>query len=281
MLRRKRLFVLLTVLSPLYALFGAFLLSGLVVIDMRPRASGMGNHMFRYAAGVGLVERGFYVCWSNYSWDQGWMTPLHEHSFFLYHVQDPGALEECSVLTGLLATIFLPRIMLPFSTYVPIEKSWFTRRMDASLESFRYFPKRGPRPLFHLKQLAAAREWMRLRNLTSAVHVRRGDYAKKAAPLAYYQRVNVSQAVVVTDDPAWARAAMPGAIVSESHDSGFDMALLAAATDTVVIGVGTYAWWGAYLSDARRVIYYAKQAGYDNPGYREADRMPSRWVRAE
>ena len=34
------------------------------------------------------------------------------------------------------------------------------------------------------------------------------------------------------------------------------MALLAAASDTVMIGVGTFAWWGAYLSNARRKLVF-------------------------
>jgi len=64
----------------------AFLCSGLLVINITPRSNGMGNHMFRYAAGMGLVERGFDVCWSNYSWDL--FEPVrHEHSFFFEHVQ--------------------------------------------------------------------------------------------------------------------------------------------------------------------------------------------------
>jgi hypothetical protein len=57
------------------------------------------------------------------------------------------------------------------------------------------------------------------------------------------------------------------------------MALMAAASDTVVIGVGTFAWWGAYLSNARRIIYFGDQAGYQSVDYNESDRMPSQWIK--
>jgi hypothetical protein len=255
----------------------AFLCSGLLVINMTPRRNGMGNHLFRYAAGMGLVERGFQVCWSNYSWEG---PAKHPHSFFLHHVHDPGCIPECSLFAGVLAHLVLPRYAPPFSKFVPFEGRLATL-MDGEMESFRYFPTHAPAPLFRLKQRSAALRWMRARNLTSAVHVRRGDYVANAPPLAFYSRTNLSAAVVVTDDPDWVRqhpAVFGNLTLSESHDPGFDMALLSAATDTVVISVGTFGWWGAYLSHARRVIYYAKQAGGDSDGYVEADRMPPHWL---
>ena len=68
------------------------------------------------------------------------------------------------------------------------------------------------------------------------------------------------------------------ATISVGHGPGFDMALLAAATDTVVVGVGTFAWWGAYLSGARRKIIYGIQGPLVDPGYRQADFIPGDWI---
>ena len=278
---RERLCVLWVMAIVLLSIT-AFLCSGILVINMTPHCNGMGNHMFRYAAGMGLIERGFDVCWSNYSWDR-WRPPSHPNSFFLQHVYDPGSIPECSMLTGLLALLVLPRYAPPFSHYVPFRRSGFGTLLDGPMESFRYFPIHAPKPLFRLKQRAAAERWMSIRNLTSAVHVRRGDYTECAATLEYYNSTGVKEGVVVTDDPEWVQqhpSVFGRMVISKDADPGFDMALLATATDTVVIGVGTFGWWGAYLSSARRVIYYGKQAGYQvASNYIESDRMPDRWIK--
>jgi hypothetical protein len=152
------------------------------------------------------------------------------------------------------------------------------------METFRYFPTLTP--VFKLKEHAAASRWMLERNLTSAIHVRRSDYASLAlaAPIGFYERAHIHRAVVVTDDPAWVRqhpSVFGHHVLSQGHEPGFDMALLAAATDTVVIGIGTFAWWGAYLSNAQRIVYYSRQAGYDSDAYVERDHMPARWLKME
>ena len=61
-----------------------------------------------------------------------------------------------------------------------------------------------------------------------------------------------------------------------SHgDPGFDMALMAAATEAVVIGIGTFGWWGAYLSKAKRKYFYPTMyIGKLAAGYNESDYIP-------
>jgi hypothetical protein len=255
----------------------------LLIIRLKPRYCGMGNQMFRYAAGMGLAERNpdFYVCW--HGWDS--QETQHPNSFFLSHMDPITILPECPFWTALMGELLLVHFAPPFSKYIPFAPnpvSGSSTIVTGEMEVFRYFP--SGEPLFHLKAYHAARRWMLERNLTSAIHVRRGDYALYgyAAPLGFFMRNMVPRAVVVTDDPNWVkfhRSVFEHCVLSEDHDPGFDMALLAAATDTVVIGEGTFAWWGAYLSKARRVVYYGRQAGYQTSAYVESDRMPAAWFK--
>ena len=253
----------------------------LLIVSLRPREGGMGNQMFRYAAGLGLAERhpDFDVCW--HCLDLHSHT-VHPNSFFLDHMDPITPLPECSFWIVMMGEALLEHFSPPFSTYVPFMQSAasLSTLVDGPMETFRYFPTAAP--LFRLKAYPSARKWMRARNLTSAIHVRRGDYAWHAAPLGFYMRNMVHRGVVVTDDPEWIkfhRSVFGHCVLSEGHDAGFDMALLSAATDTVVIGVGTFAWWGAYLSKAKRVVYYGKQAGSHSHEYVEGDRMPAGWLK--
>jgi hypothetical protein len=258
----------------------------LIVINLQTQACGMGNQMFRYAAAMGLAERhpDFYICWQ--SWDMGrFLTHQHEGSFVLDHASPAIVVPQCTLWTTLTSELMLNRFAPPFSRYVPFNLSSSSSSgssmtlVNGPMETFRYFP--SVRPVFHLNARDSARSWMRERNLTSAIHVRRGDYASHAAPLGFYMRNMVPNAVVVTDEPDWVRfhqSVFKHCVLSEGHDPGFDMALLAAATDTVVIGIGTFAWWGAYLSDARHVIYYGRQAGFETSAFVESDRMPTEWL---
>lgn len=116
-----------------------------------------------------------------------------------------------------------------------------------------------PAPLFRLKQRAAALRWMRARNLTSTCA------AAYAAPLAIYRRANLSAAVVagVRQHPA----------IFGLREPRPRLRYGAALRGPVAIGVGMVG-----RLPARRVIYYAKQAGGDSDGYVEADRMPPHWL---
>jgi hypothetical protein len=218
----------------------------LIIINIRPDSSGMGNQMFRYAAGLGFAESNpdFLVCWSAWDW---FAAARHSDSFFLHHVTPVAALPECSLLSSIVGELLLERFTPGFSTYVP-----FVLRavlVDGAMESFRYFPSKAP--VYRLNHFDTAIGWMRARNLTSAIHVRRGDYSVISAPIDFYARNMVPDAVVVTDDPEWVMqhpSVFGHCVVSQGNSPGFDMALLAAATDSVVIGIGTFAWWGAYLS---------------------------------
>jgi hypothetical protein len=255
---------------------------------------GMGNQMFMYASGLGIA-RDAPMCVLT----EGLPTmQLHPGSDMTKHVDTTGvrSLDECTRQTVGYAVFFalhvfggalsehlgiLNRFSPPHTVYEPFPIG--TQRVtliDSNLESFKYF-QNLPRPIYRLKQQDAAARWMAERGLTSTVHVRRGDKLLNGEPVAqlgFYEKalrvLGHGRVAVCTDDVPWVlqQRVFENASVSAA-DPGFDMALLAAATDTVIIGIGTFGWWGAYLSRAERKIFHPVQFTGD-AGYRESDYIP-------
>jgi hypothetical protein len=265
----------------------------IIILRMCTGGCGLGNQMFIYASGLGIALKypNTIMCITGLNETS---NQLHPKSALILNVElISNRLESCMSLPGLwwmlehrwsstlsLTTRFEP----PHTRYTPFmfnERS--TAVIDANLESFKYF-KHVPHPMFRLKQYDQAKAWLTARNITSVVHVRRGDKFQpghSVAPLAYYERALQMLApgpiAVCTDDPEWVKQQLifRSASVSIGHNPGFDMALLAAATDTVVMGVGTFAWWGAYMSKARRKLFYPVQyTGREADSYSERDFIP-------
>ena len=256
------------------------------VIQLCQNWCGMGNQLFRYAAGLGL-NRTTTAC--VFGFDETEWHPAHARSTMAMHVDVllaplppcPASMRRFSWLRLEYAlkedpnrAVFRP----PHSIYQPIPTDRPTL-VDGCMQSFRYFAHL-PHPFFRMRQQDAARRW--LGGLATVVHVRRQDKlwdGSAVAPVEFYEaalaRLGHPRVAVCTDDPFWVRQqrVFRNATVSLHHDPGFDMALLAAATDAVVIGVGTFGWWGAYLSTARRKYFYRRQyqgrlaAGYDERDY--------------
>jgi hypothetical protein len=256
--------------------------------------------MFQYAAGLGVAHQNpeYHVCVSGLG---DHFSLAHTHSAFDLHVQVLNTsglvpIAPCRDLGGMLRPLqwifyclelrlgLLSEFYPPHSTYIPFSVP-ITKPVVVlgCMQSFKYF-QHVPHPFFRLRQLDSAGHWLSQRMLTSVVHVRRGDKlwdASSIPPASYYEKalraIGNSRVAVCTDDPQWVRAqrVFENATLSVGHDPGFDMALLAAATEAVVIGTGTFGWWGAYLSTAKRKIFYA--IVYDGmylPGYTEADYIP-------
>ena len=265
-----------------------------IVVDMCMDSCGLGNQMFRYAAGLSFVSKNFSnVC----VYGMNDLKHLaHPSSAFALDVDVVGytQLSSCpediqlpwlrffstSIDNSLrLFDVFDP----PHSKFKPFSLGSRPVVVVGYLQSFKYF-QTLQHPFFRMKMHQAASMWLAERGLTSVVHVRRGDKLEdngdSKVPISYYRRammITGSRIAVCTDDPEWVRAQplFQNATISIGHDPGFDMALIAAATEDVIIGIGTFGWWGAYLSEARRKFFYHIQyRGTYASGYEEADYIP-------
>lgn len=257
--------------------------SAYIMVDMCASACGLGNQMFRYAAWRSLAGQ-----YPNRSacvlWDPG-LLAAHPHSALAQHVEGVERAETC-LWTDAATVRFEP----PHSIYRPFPALTDGRDIVLSgcMQSFRYFEGRLRAPIFRLKQQEAARLWLAEHGLTSVVHVRRGDKLADGSvvvPLAYYEaalrRIGTSRVAVCTDDPAWVRRQPLFAHATLCPpDTGLGMALMVAATEAVAIGMGTFGWWGAYLSEARRkYIYHRQYWGAIAAGYNASDYIPPTWIR--
>jgi len=269
-------------------------LSQMLIVDICPTYCGLGNQMFRYAAGLGLALQNPTYTACVFGMDS--VSHLaHRDSAFIFDVFPCWKrLEPCPASVSRLALPsfqyqidYSPQKMDHFETAhsifreFPFKNSTRPVLVDGCMQSFKYF-QNIPHPFFKLRQQHAARQWLADRNVTSVVHIRRGDKmfdGSTLVPLAYYKkamRMLNSRVAVCTDDPAWVRqqSMFQDAVIS-LNNPGFDMALIAAATDSVIIGIGTFGWWGAYLSKAKRKYFYPVQyVGELAAGYKESDYIP-------
>lgn len=278
--------------------------SSVLILDMCKGGCGMGNQMFIYASGLGIAldNPQTPMCISGFESTENTVHPRSIMGFYVDIAVNASVIkpfEACTWQTSGDAGYLwwrslgygIPRFLgmidvfqPPHTVYEPfVLKGDKTTVIDGNLESYKYF-QNVPHPIFKLRQYEAARRWMQRRGLTSAVHVRRGDKLLEGfpvAPVSFYEgafrRLGHNRVAICTDDASWVlgQRIFQNASVSINHSPGFDMALLAAATDSVVIGIGTFGWWGAYLSKAKRKIFYPIQfQGGWADGYKEADFIP-------
>jgi hypothetical protein len=155
------------------------------------------------------------------------------------------------------------------------------------LQSWMYLPSSLP---FDLLYRSWAADWVKERGINVGIHVRLGDMGQNF-PLSYFTKaMNLLKEldpstpfifVVVSDDPAWVRAqpVFSNMTVSEGHLPGQDMSILAACTH-VIITVGTFAWWSAYLRSAPgHVIHYIAPWEHQHPtGTNLSAYYPPDWI---
>ena len=129
-----------------------------------------------------------------------------------------------------------------------------------------------------------------------AIHVRRGDIALargvyQVGSLTYLQRAmdyfrgryTEVQFVVCSDTAFWSEGKLRGDDIHTRMSTrhwALDMALLVLA-DHVILTVGSFGWWGAWLGRGQReVIYYDQPFRQDSvkaAEFRAADFYPSSW----
>jgi galactoside 2-L-fucosyltransferase 1/2 len=171
-------------------------------------------------------------------------------------------------------------------------------RVGGDLQSYKYFDKDIPIP-FELKAAPKARTWVQSRNVTTAIHVRRGDKLSSdgnvVPPVQYFELAVAklrelfpafNQTYVVTsDDPDWVRSqsVFHGMYILHSDDQSFDMAVISECRHKI-LSIGTFGWFGAFLTDrgdntTSAVIYPTVQMeGEMATLFNNADYFPSHWV---
>ena len=88
--------------------------------------------------------------------------------------------------------------------------------------------------------------------------------------------------VVVTDSPAYCRekmAAFDQVVILEGNAAEVDLAVL-SVMDTVIMTVGSFGWWGGYLSGSEDVYYYSKwpkKRSELEKRVRHEDYFPPKW----
>ena len=264
----------------------------IVLVECRPLC-GIGNQMFQYAAGLAARNQYPETCVFG---AEGVGLDSHPGSSLLRHadVVNMPPLAPCHLRwwgwwrLEYEATMYMGlarRFHPPCYRYVPFDFN-SSVVITGYLQSYKYF-ENLTRPFFRLKQHASAAQWLAERNITSVAHVRRGDMlldGSPVAPAAYYERalrmLGSPRIAVCTDDPQWVRSqpVFAGATISTGHGAGFDLALMAAATNAIIVGVGTFGWWGAYLSEAKNKVIYRVQARDPQGEYSEADFIPDGWI---
>ena len=68
-------------------------------------------------------------------------------------------------------------------------------------------------------------------------------------------------------------------VYSESHDAGFDLALLSVC-DGVIMSTGSYGWWGAWLAN-KTTIYFSNWPRVSSPLFAQFSRkdfFPPSWI---
>ena len=125
-----------------------------------------------------------------------------------------------------------------------------------------------------------------------SLHIRRGDYVNQpwhgCCSLEYYQTAlsmldSNLPVIIFTDDPKWALSqnifGSDRFYVSQGNSNLFDMCLMTLC-DYHVIANSSFSWWGAWLSNSKKVI--APQRWFGPPLSEQndiKDLIPERWIK--
>jgi hypothetical protein len=280
---------------------------------------GLGNQLFQYALGRSLAAR----LDTSLAFDRGWFDEARpaSHPNRRYELDGLPLTDRLLRFSEQqIAVLEAPRRLIPIGWKVrprlqviregsPTFDADILDSPDASLlvgywQSEKYFadvadelrdsfasrPRRPPLEM-HAERVRATR--------TIGIHVRRGDYVAVAetadihgvltteyydAAVAYIaEYANVEQVVVVSDDPAWARAhlsfPLPTWHASLDLQNTRDEFDLLSACDHQVIANSSFSWWAAWLNSNPSKIVVAPRTWYRDPSIDTSDLVPASWPR--
>lgn len=127
----------------------------------------------------------------------------------------------------------------------------------------------------NVTEISSGQGYRRSKNLPTLVgiHVRRGDMTREdqvkfghrtateeyllRAALHFERTYSWVLFIVISNDFAYCRQLYkePNFLFMEGNPEAVDITIL-SLMDHIILSVGTYGWWGAYLSDAKEVYYF-------------------------
>jgi len=124
-----------------------------------------------------------------------------------------------------------------------------------------------------------------------SLHIRRGDFLINSSnhfnlSLDYYEQAlscfDTDRCVIIfSDDVDWCKNqalfSNDRFLVSESKSSYVDLCLMTMCSDAIIAN-STFSWWGAWLSNSKKVIAPQKWFGPNNSDKNTKDLYPKEWI---
>ena len=124
-----------------------------------------------------------------------------------------------------------------------------------------------------------------------SLHIRRTDYLTDnnhtTLDLDYYEKAlgefeDDRPVIVFSDESSWCQEqeifSDDRFLISESEDNAIDMCLMSLCTGHIIAN-SSFSWWGAWLSNSKKVVAPVKWFGPGNEGKSTEDLIPDRWQR--
>ena len=164
-------------------------------------------------------------------------------------------------------------------------------RVGEYLQSVKYFRNSGIP--FVLRHREWAEGWIQAQGINTAIHVRRAEYAGGVrAPASYYDKALQTLArrapgellrfIILTDDPDWVRQqpVFQGMPVAQGNSPAHDLALIAACKH-IILSLGTFGLWGAYMKKSQEVgfvIYWLVSFQISHPDFEAEGTWLPHWI---
>lgn len=124
-----------------------------------------------------------------------------------------------------------------------------------------------------------------------SIHIRRTDYVNNpchsSPDVSYYETAlsllpDDCEVLIFSDDPMWCKGqeifSSDRFLVSETNDAYIDMCLMTMCQHHI-IACSTFSWWGAYLSNAKKVISPKIWFGPNNSHLDTSDIYLDNWIK--
>jgi hypothetical protein len=240
---------------------------------------GLGNQMFQIAAAFTVAKSND----EDYGFDfENCFTPAQGNTSTKYL---DNIFKNVKSISG-IPTNFKLRYNEPVFNHVympPLKSALLT----GYFQSEKYFSnyKEDIIKLFHVKPIEFKKE-----GITTAIHVRRGDYLKHpnfhpTCSVEYYTKametISEGEFIFVSDDIQWCKDNFKGDNIKySSFDNEIDDLSLITECDNVIISNSSFSWWGAYLNQNESKVVIAPKIwfGPDGP-VEQFDIIPETWMK--